>query len=90
MFVHVGEGGGGDFGAQFGEPVEQRSGFRQQVEAVDATVIRVGPALDQAVLAEAVDQPGQGDRLHLHQIGEFRLLQPFIAFELGQHRPVPG
>ncbi len=80
--------GRGEFGAQPGELAEQRTRGLLQIEAVDAAVGFVAAALDQAVVAELVDQSRQRDRLHLHLFGEFRLLHALVALDLGQHGPL--
>jgi len=80
--------GRGQFGAQPCELGEQRARGLAQIETVDAAVVVVAAALDPAIVAELVDQPRQRDRLHLHLLGEFRLLQAFLAFYLGQHGPL--
>jgi hypothetical protein len=76
------------FGAKPGELAEQWPRSLAQIEAVDAAVVLVAAAFDPAIIAELVDQPRQRDRLHLHQFGEFRLLQALGSFDLGQNRPL--
>src|SRR5437667_3286944 len=69
------ERGGRQFGAKPGELAEQRTRSLAQIETVDAAVILVAAAFDPAIVAELVDQPRQRDRLHLHLLGKFRLLE---------------
>ena len=76
------------FGAKPRELAQQRARGLAQIKTVDAAVVLVAAALDQAIVAELVDQPRQRDRLHLHLLGEFRLLQPLGALDLGQNRPL--
>src|SRR5256885_2342692 len=47
------------------DAVEQRACGRGEVKPFGAAIIRVGPALDQAVVAKPVDEPGQRDRLNV-------------------------
>ena len=85
------ERGRGQFGAQPAQFAEQRARGLAQIKPVDAAVGLVAAALDPAIVAQPVDQPGQRDRLHFHLFGEFRLLQALGALDLGQHRPLrPG
>src|SRR5215470_19680559 len=67
---------------------EQRAGGLLQIEAVDASVGFVAAALDPAIVAELVDQARQRDRLHLHLLGEFRLLHAFVSLDLGENSPL--
>src|SRR4051794_24769328 len=76
------------FGPQPAQFAEQRARRLAQIEPVDAAVAIVAAALDPAVVAQPVDQPRQGNRLHLHLFREFRLLQALGAFHLGQHGPL--
>ena len=82
------ERGRRQFGAKPGELAEQGTRGLAQIKAVDAAVVLVAAAFDPAIVAELVDQPRQRDRLHLHLLGKFRLLEAFGAFDLGQNRPL--
>ena len=82
------ERGRRQFGAKPGELAEQGTRGLAQIEAVDTAVVLVAAAFDPAIVAELVDQPRQRDRLHLHLFGEFRLLEPLGALDLGQNRPL--
>src|SRR6185312_2577953 len=55
---------GGQLQAEARELGEQRAGRLLQIETVDAAVVLVAAALDPAIVAELVDQPRQGNRLH--------------------------
>jgi hypothetical protein len=73
------------------DAVEQRPCGRREVKPFGAAVVRVGPALDQAVVAQPVDQPGQGDRLDVEVLGEVGLLEAFAPLQPQQHGPLrPG
>ena len=74
--------------ADHGEPLEQRPCRRHQEQPLGAAVVRVGTALDQAAVAQPVDQPGQRDRLQVEHFRQFRLLDPLRPFEPDQHRPL--
>ena len=60
----------------------------RQEQPLGAPVVRVAAPLDQAVVAEPVDQPGQRDRLDVEHFCEFRLLEALIALEPEQHGPL--
>ena len=70
------------------QPVEQRSRGRREVQAVRAAIVRVGPALDQAVVGQPVEQPRKRDRLQVEHVGKFRLFETLIAIKAHQHRPL--
>ena len=53
-----------------------------------AAIVRIGAALDQAVVAEPVDQPRQRDRLQVEHFGEFGLLEALARSMPHQHRPL--
>ena len=67
--------------AELGEPFEQRPRGRREIQPLGAPIVRVGAPLDQAVVAQPVDQPRQRDRLDVEHFGEFRLLEALIALE---------
>jgi hypothetical protein len=52
---------------------------------VGATVTRVGPPLDPSVSLHPVDLSNEAHRLDFEQIGESRLVDPFIPGEIAQH-----
>ncbi|MCY1426499.1 hypothetical protein D9M71_423210 [compost metagenome] len=60
-----------------------RSGGSQE-QLVGAPVLGVGAALDQSGLRQLVDQPRQGDRLHLQQFGQLDLAAAFLARQVNQ------
>ena len=74
--------------AELGEAVEQRPRGRRQVQPLGAAVVRIGAALDQAVVGQPVEQPGQRDRLQVEDFGELGLLEALGAVEPQQHRPL--
>ena len=77
-----------------GEDVElfqHRARRRRQEQSLGAPVVGVAAPFDQAVVAQPVDQPGQGDRLEVENFRELGLLEAFVALEPEQHRPLrPG
>ena len=72
----------------FGDAVEQRPRRRRQVQPLGAAVVRVGPALDQPVVAQPVDQPGQRDRLDVEVFGEVGLLEALRAAPAAAAPPI--
>ena len=61
------------------------------MQAPDAAVLRVGPALHHAARFQPVDQAGDGDRLDLQDFGQFLLRQAWLALEPDQDAPLrPG
>src|SRR3954452_461801 len=68
--------GGREFRAQPAQLTEQRPRCFPQIQPVDAAVGLVAAPLDPAVVTQPIDQPRQGNRLHLHLFRKFRLLQP--------------
>ena len=77
--------------AEFGEPLEQRPRRRRQKQALGAAVAGIGPALDQAAVAELVEQAGERDRLQVEHVGEFGLVEALGTLEPDQHGPLrPG
>src|SRR6185503_14680770 len=59
-----------------------------QVEAVGAPVARMRAPLDQAVLAQAIDQAHQRDRLDLEALGHLGLGHALLALQPCQHAPL--
>ena len=58
------------------------------MQAPDAAVLRVGPALHHAAGLQPVDQPGDGDRLDLQDLGQFLLRQARLALQPDQDAPL--
>ena len=60
-------------------------------QALGAAVVGIGTPLDQAAVAQLVEQPGQRDRLQIEHFGEFGLVEAFGTVEPDQHGPLrPG
>ena len=71
-----------------GDVAQHRQGGRLQVQAPDAAVARVGPALHHAARLQPVDQAGDGDRLDLQQFGQLLLGDAGLALEPDQDAPL--
>ena len=70
---------------------QDRIGGGAEVQAPDAAVLGIRPALHHAAGFQPVDQPGDGDRLDLEDLGEFLLRQPRLALQPDQDAPLrPG
>lgn len=67
--------------------LEQRARRCGQEQPFGATVGRIGTALDQAGLAQAIEQPRQADGLKVHHLGQLGLLEALKTVEPGQHHP---
>ena len=65
------------------ELVDQRAGGLGQIEALDPPVGRIGAPLDQTGRLHAVDLARERDRLHIHGVGQRRLVQWLFAMHLG-------
>src|SRR5580692_3617332 len=77
--------------AKLAEPFEQRSRRGGEKQPLGAAIVGIGTALDQPVLAQPIEQPGQSDRLQIEHFSELRLLQPLETIKPNQHRPLrPG
>ena len=63
----------------------------RQEQAFGTAIIGIGPAFDQAGLAQPVEQAGQTNRLEVEHLGKFGLLEALEAVEPCEHRPLrPG
>ncbi len=51
------------------QSVEDRPRGRRQIEPLGAPIVRIGTALNQAPVAQTVDQPGQRDGLQVEHLG---------------------
>ena len=74
--------------AELLQPLDHRPGGGQQMQPLGAPVRRIVAPLDQAVVAQPVDQTRQRDRRDVEHLGEFRLLEPLVALEAHQHGPL--
>jgi len=70
------------------QPIQHRLCRRQQMQAPDAAVGRVGPAFQQAAALEPVSQACHGNRLDLQQLGQFFLRKAGLPVEADQHHPL--
>ena len=88
VLVKPGGDHAGDVRPLAGDLAQHRQGGGLQVQAPDAAVARVGPALDHAARLQPVDQAGDGDRLDLQQLRQLLLGDAGLAFEPDQDAPL--
>src|SRR5262249_376196 len=60
----------------------------REKQPIGPTVLRIVPALEQAMLDEPVEQPHQRDRLQLQYVGEVDLRQTLLLAQAKQHDPL--
>jgi len=70
------------------EIVDQLPSARRQEQAIGATVARIWPTLEQAVLDQTIEQAHQRDRLQLELVGQIDLRQPLLRTQPEQHDPL--
>ena len=58
------------------------------MQAPAAAVARIGATLDHGTALEAVDQPGDGNRLDFQKFGKFLLQKPWLRLEPYQDGPL--
>ena len=58
------------------------------VQTPDAAIVRIGPALQQSALLEAIDQPRDGDRFHLADRRELALRKSRLALDPREDVPL--
>ena len=66
------------------DTAEDRARLGGEEQAPRPPVGRVRPALDPAGVLHAVDLPHQGHRPDLQEIGETRLIDPFVARDIAE------
>src|SRR5215469_13967983 len=69
------------------QPLEERPRRRCEEEQLGAAVARARAPLDQAVVAQAVEEARQRDRLQIEHLGKLALLEALKPVEPREHRP---
>src|SRR3990170_2284581 len=88
LFGHRREDIAGDLLAERGQARERGTTLLGKVEAIGPPVTRVRPPFHQILLAQAVDQTQERDRLNLEGLGHLGLGHAFLSLEPRQRAPL--
>ena len=87
-FIETRQGFGARRVADDAQQREARVRFGREIEQPGAPVVRVLATLDETTRLQLVENSHQRDGLHLQDVGEAGLVDPFILREMDQHLPL--